>query len=813
MRRVARGLGLFFLAAGPLLATTYNVTNVNDSGAGSLRQAILDANGHAGADTIAFNIPGSGVHTIVIASNMDAITSPVTIDGYTQSGASPNTHPVGQGLNTVLRIEIDCTAAGGGIGASCMTINGGAEGSIVRGLVVNRSPIPAIIANAQTTIEGCFVGTDPTGTVAHGNGTGLRTDGGTGTVFGGTTPAARNLISGNGHGILFGPLGFGGSGHFVQGNLIGTDISGLAAIPNNNGIGIAFGTTTLLIGGTDVAARNVISGNSNAGLTYAAGTPAGNNAVVEGNFFGTDVTGMAPLPNLFAVGGNDGGLTLGGSAPGAGNVLSGHTGGAMYVNCCSILKGNFIGVAADGVTPMGNAGNGIDVYGSGNTIGGPNPGDGNVIAYNGAAVSGGAGIVVMGGGRVNNSIRGNAIFENKSNGALPDRGLGISLNNGGPSSNDPGDSDGGGNLTQNWPIITSAVLERPSGNGTRIQGVLRSAPSTTYDIDFYSNPACSAFPKDYLEGRNPMGGSTQVTTDASGNASFDVVVPDNIEPGELVTATATDPNGNTSEFSQRLVFGITPGSGPATGGTAVSLYGSDFAAGATVTIGGQPVTSLNVPNSTTATAEAPALLPGSVNDVAWSNTDGTAGTLLKGFVADFLDVPPAQQFYGFITKLVSNAITAGVGGGNYGVDQSTLRQQMAVFLLKGKHGLCYVPPPCAGTFGDVPCPSTFANWIEALAAEGITGGCGSGNFCPGNPVRRDQMAAFLLRAEHGAAYTPPDCAGIFTDVACPSLFANWIEQLATEQITGGCGGGNYCPLDPSTRGQMAVFVSKTFKLQ
>jgi len=138
---------------------------------------------------------------------------------------------------------------------------------------------------------------------------------------------------------------------------------------------------------------------------------------------------------------------------------------------------------------------------------------------------------------------------------------------------------------------------------------------------------------------------------------------------------------------------------------------------------------------------------------------------------------------------------------------------MAVFLLKARHGLCFVPPHCAGTFSDVPCPSTFADWIEALAAEGITGGCATGKFCPATPVRRDQMAPFLLKAEHGASYVPPNCAGTFTDVACPSLFANFVEQLAAEHITGGCGTNLYCPLNNATRGQMATFVVKTFGLQ
>ena len=228
---------------------------------------------------------------------------------------------------------------------------------------------------------------------------------------------------------------------------------------------------------------------------------------------------------------------------------------------------------------------------------------------------------------------------------------------------------------------------------------------------------------------------------------------------------------------------------------------------------GSAATNVNVASSTSLSATSPLLAAGTANDLVVTNPDGTTGTLVKAFVADFLDVSDAQQFHAYVTTLVSNGITAGVGGGNYGVDQSTLRQQMAVFLLKAKHGLCYSPPPCGGTFSDVACPSTFANWIEAMAAEGITGGCGGGNYCPTNPVRRDQMAVFLLKAEHGSAYQPPDCVGTFPDVPCPSPFANWIEQLAAENVTGGCGGGNYCPLSPNTRGQMAVFITRTFHLQ
>jgi hypothetical protein len=178
----------------------------------------------------------------------------------------------------------------------------------------------------------------------------------------------------------------------------------------------------------------------------------------------------------------------------------------------------------------------------------------------------------------------------------------------------------------------------------------------------------------------------------------------------------------------------------------------------------------------------------------------------------FPDVPTTNNFYSFVETLFHNEITGGCGGGNYCPGNSVTRAQMAVFLLKSEHGAGYLPPPCAGVFGDVPCPSQFADWIEQLATEGITGGCGGGNYCPGNPVTRAQMAVFLLKTEHGSTYVPPTCTGVFGDVACPSLFADWIEQLATEQITGGCQASPplYCPNNPNTRAQMAVFLTKTF---
>ncbi|HKD18852.1 MAG TPA: S-layer homology domain-containing protein, partial [Thermoanaerobaculia bacterium] len=125
-----------------------------------------------------------------------------------------------------------------------------------------------------------------------------------------------------------------------------------------------------------------------------------------------------------------------------------------------------------------------------------------------------------------------------------------------------------------------------------------------------------------------------------------------------------------------------------------------------------------------------------------------------------------------------------------------------------------LPPACQGVFPDVPCPSPFADWIEDLAAEGITAGCGDSGYCPNSPVTRAQMAVFLLKTEHGVGYAPPACTGVFGDVGCPSPFADWIEELQAEGITAGCQASPplYCPNSPNTRGQMAVFLTRAFAL-
>jgi hypothetical protein len=181
---------------------------------------------------------------------------------------------------------------------------------------------------------------------------------------------------------------------------------------------------------------------------------------------------------------------------------------------------------------------------------------------------------------------------------------------------------------------------------------------------------------------------------------------------------------------------------------------------------------------------------------------------------DFDDVPSTSGFYPFVMKLADDEVTAGCGGGAYCAGSSITRAQMAVFLLRSAHGPGFAPAAATGTvFSDVPVGSFAAAWIERLFADQIAGGCGSGRYCPGDPVTRAQMAVFLLRTKDGPAYTPPAATGTaFSDVPVGSFGAAWIEELARRGITTGCGGGLYCPGTPVTRAQMAVFLVATFGL-
>jgi hypothetical protein len=197
-------------------------------------------------------------------------------------------------------------------------------------------------------------------------------------------------------------------------------------------------------------------------------------------------------------------------------------------------------------------------------------------------------------------------------------------------------------------------------------------------------------------------------------------------------------------------------------------------------------------------------------------TGGETYMILK--TAAFEDVNTDYWARLFIERLYLAGITGGCNTNplQYCPEGTVTRAQMAVFLLRGIHTSSYTPPSIGASsgFGDVPIDYWSGAWIKQLAAEGITTGCGNGNFCPEHPVTRAQMAVFLLKAKYGASYAPPGVgAGTgFGDVQPGYWAATWIKQLVNEGITTGCGNGNYCPEDAVTRAQMAVFLVRTFTL-
>ena len=184
----------------------------------------------------------------------------------------------------------------------------------------------------------------------------------------------------------------------------------------------------------------------------------------------------------------------------------------------------------------------------------------------------------------------------------------------------------------------------------------------------------------------------------------------------------------------------------------------------------------------------------------------------------FADVPASYWAHDFVERLYDAGITGGCGSNplTYCPEGTVTRAQMAIFLLRGIHGSNYVPPTVGSStgFSDVPPTYWAAAWIKQLAAEGVTGGCGTGTYCPEGAVTRAQMAIFLLRSKHGSSYVPPAVGSStgFGDVPPTYWAAAWIKQLVAEGITTGCSAGSYCPESPVTRAQMAVFLVRTFNL-
>jgi titin len=560
------------LVAVTQVGATFVVTNTNDSGPGSLRQAILDANATPNAsgssDLITFAIPGPGPHTITPATPLPVVSGRLIIDGTSQPGFAGS--PV---------VEL----SGAIVGTSGDGLSPG-SGSVVRGLVINRfaAGISFQIDEGGAFVEGNFIGTDVGGTADLGNSVGVALGSFVSQVtIGGTVPAARNVISGNGWGIR------GDATNTVQGNFIGTDASGTVALGNDSrGVALSQGGDTL-IGGPVPGARNIISGNGGGGISIGDAL-----FLVSNNYIGTDVSGARAIGNfgngidvgsdviaaisdnvisangtngvlsVFAsatdivnnrIGTNSGGTRALGNlgtgivlGPGPTvvreNVISANREHGIALGAGNIVQGNLIGTGITGTRALGNLGDGVHASDPDNTIGGTDGGQGNIIAFNG-----GAGVRNAAPGLTPTTVLSNAIFSNG--------GLGIDFLDEGVTPNDACDADtefieG----PQNFPVITAV---NSSASTTTIQGQLNSRPSAQFRLEFFASAA--ADPSGFGEGARLLG-STTVTTDGACNASFTVTLPVAVPSFHVVTATATatDFFSGTSEFSNAVAFAPTP---------------------------------------------------------------------------------------------------------------------------------------------------------------------------------------------------------------------------------------------------------------
>ena len=664
-------------------ASTLVVTNTNQSGPGSLYQAIVDANDPGPRDTITFNIPGLGPHTIAPTGDLPDITQPVVIDGTTQpdyagtplieiNGQNAGTafglvvngsnsivrglainrfHHVGivlsgagghrleanfigtntsgtaalgnleQGVfitspnnviggataaernvisgNTAQGVIILGAAATGNVvsgnfigsnvsgtaripngGAGVAVINGASNNTIGgttagAGNLISGNTGPGVTINTagttRNTVAGNFIGTNAAGSAAlfNGNSGIVLNAGTTNNTVGGTTAAARNVISGNNQSGV-NVSGAGTTGNTIAGNYIGTNVDGTVGIPNGSG-GIAIQSTGNIIGGTAAGSRNLISGNNNGGINISGATATGNQ--ILGNFIGTNVGGSAALAN-----GNNGinisnvatNNIVGGSSAAARNIISGNLGSGVRIQNVgttgNTVRGNYVGTNAAGTAAIPNGVNGVEFgFGTaGNTAGGPQPSDGNLISGNTAiglafftlgaggneALSNLIGTDVTGTQPLGNGSHGvymqsndnrvgslttgigNVIAHNGAYGVRVDTGtgnaivnnsifsnglMGIDLVPGGTTPNDPGDTDTGSNTLINWPVLSSA---RTVGANVLVQVALSPTPVGQFQVHYYANTACD--PTGNGEGQTPIGVSsgTGNGNDANLEASF-----------------------------------------------------------------------------------------------------------------------------------------------------------------------------------------------------------------------------------------------------------------------------------------------------
>ena len=542
----------------PLSAAVFTVTTASDSGLGSFRQAIIDANAVAGPHSINFAV-GSGPQTIALLSPLPDVTSDgVNIDATTQPGyvAAP---------------IIELNGAAAGVMVDGLRIVG--SNGTVRGFVINRfGSVGVYVTGSNVDVMNNYIGLGLDGNTPLGNGSwGLRClTSCNGISIGSPIGNDRNVISANGGGLRFDDA----SSVSLRSNYIGTDATGLIDRGNQNA-GIEWDTSGGEIGSSMAEEGNVISGNGTLGMSLGS-------------------------------------------------------------SLATAVSNNLIGVGSDGVTPIGNDDEGIVVSSTGSIIGAV-AGIGNTIAYNGLD-----GVNVR--FATGTPIRGNDIFSNGR--------LGISFNNTGtPVPNDLDDPDAGANNLQNHPVITSATF---FGGQVMVVGNLNSTPSSTFDIDIFSNLACD--PSGFGEGQTFLGTIT-VNTDVNGDAVINGNVPHS--GGGVITATAT--NTSTEDTSQFSACTVMLNEAASTVQFSNVAYGVNENAGTvtiTVTRTGSsegPVTVQYATAPGTATAGSDYTTTSGV--LIWADGDAASKTFDVPIINDGVIESPEQ-----FTVSLSNATGATLGG-------------------------------------------------------------------------------------------------------------------------------------------------------
>lgn len=589
-KRSGRGLVLALTSASTITVTT-TADVVADDGQVSLREAITLANQNPGPDIIAFNIPASEAVSGVFTINVSGALGPLpalsgggtTIDGTTQPGFAGRPIIVLNGRNAGLADGLKITSS----------LN------VVAGLVINGflgSGVKIIVDPPESgtatgnIVRGCYIGTDASGQVSAGNGlfgvliTRNRTQANT---IGGTTPADRNVISGNGSNGI--ELDFPTFGNLILGNYIGITADGSRPLPNGGDGVFISGARDNQVGGRDPGAGNVISGNTGSGVQIVG--VSGN--TVAGNFIGTDATGTRALGNGsdgVSLNGDAHNNTVGGLSAGARNVISGNSANGVKIarSLSNEVIGNIIGTDHTGTAVVANGGSGILVTAGSqnNTIGGIDPSAANLIGGNtgdgvtlaGAAVSNivagnfigtndaqgtvrlgnrGSGVTIV--GAQNNTILGNTIAYNTGpgvqvlssdtivsqgnrlscNSTFANGGLGIDLSGDGVTLNDAGDLDTGPNKLMNFPVVTEVS---PVAGGVLLRGRLDTGNPAGARVEvFLADPDPSSF------GEGKVCLAREVIPASDG--TFAVTLA-GFTADDRFTLTATDDSGNTSEFSR-----------------------------------------------------------------------------------------------------------------------------------------------------------------------------------------------------------------------------------------------------------------------